>query len=70
MFGSARSRRREIQPGQRFRTVDGGMWEYAGVAPTQAPEPHARLVRPGDPRTIKIISLDALLDRTLFEQVG
>lgn len=39
------------------------MWEYAGEAPTQAPELHAKLLRQGDARTIKIIAVTALLDR-------
>jgi hypothetical protein len=70
MFGSSRSRRSEIPSGQLFRAIGGGTWEYTGEAPTVAPEPHARLVRPGDPRTIKIISYDALTDTTLFERVS
>ena len=70
MFGSSRARRTEIPSGQLFRAVGGGTWEYTGEAPTVAPEPHARLVRPGDPRTVKIISYDALTDTSLFERVG
>ena len=70
MFGSSRARRTEIPSGQLFRAIGGGTWEYTGEAPTVAPEPHARLVRPGDPRTIKIISYDALTDTTLFERVS
>ena len=70
MFGSSRSRRSEIPSGQLFRAIDGGTWEYTGEAPTVAPEPHARLVRPGDPRTIKIISYDALTDTSLFERIS
>ncbi len=63
------SRDREIPVGQRFQAAGGATWEYAGPAPTQGPEPHARLIKPGDPRTIKIISLSALLDRSLFVRV-
>jgi hypothetical protein len=70
MFGSSRSRPSEIPSGQLFRAIGGGTWEYTGEAPTVAPEPHARLVRPGDPRTIKIISYDALTDTSLFERVS
>jgi hypothetical protein len=70
MFGSSRSRRGDIPSGQLFRAIGGGTWEYTGEAPTVAPEPHARLVRPGDPRTIKIISYDALTDTSLFERVS
>lgn len=70
MFGSSSSRHSEIPSGQLFRAVGGGTWEYTGEAPTVAPEPHARLVRPGDPRTIKIISYDALTDTSLFERLS
>ena len=70
MFGSRRSSHQDIPDGQLFRAVGGGTWEYAGPAPTVAPELHARLVRPGDPRTIKIISVDALTDTSLFERVS
>lgn len=70
MFGSGRSKLDDIVSGQLFRAVGGGAtWEYVGPAPTKAPEPHAHLVRPHDRRTIKIISLDALTDRSLFEKV-
>ena len=53
-----------------FRAAGGILWEYAGEVPTQAPEPHAKLLRQGDARTIKIISMNALLDRGLFEPVS
>lgn len=69
MFGSSRSSIDDISLGQRFRAVGGGMWEYAGKAPTTGPEPHVCLVRPDDKRTIKIISVDALTDRNLFEPI-
>ena len=70
MFKSNRSHLDDIAPGQRFRATGGGIWEYVGKAPTKVPEPHVCLVRPGDRRTIKIISLNALIDRSLFEPVG
>ena len=70
MFGSSRPQRHDIPDGQLFKAVGGGTWEYTGPAPTVAPEPHARLVRPGDPCTIKIISMDALNDTSLFERVS
>lgn len=70
MFGPKRSRIADIASGQLFRATGGGMWEYVGQAPTKAPEPHAHLVRPDDRRTVKIISVDALTDRSLFERVG
>ena len=70
MFRSSHSRRHDIPDGQLFKAVGGGTWEYTGPAPTVAPEPHARLVRPGDPRTIKIISMDALTDTSLFERIS
>lgn len=70
MPASSRLRKNEIPTGQLFRAAGGIMWEYVGEAPTQAPEPHAKLLRQGDARTIKIISMNALLDRGLFEPVN
>lgn len=70
MFRSSSSQRHDIPNGQLFRAVGGGTWEYSGPAPTVAPEPHAKLVRPGDPQTIKIISMDALNDTSLFERIS
>ena len=70
MFGSSRSQLDDIALGQQFRAIGGGIWEYVGKAPTKVPEPHVCLVRPEDRLTIKIISLDALIDRSLFEPVG
>ena len=70
MAGSPRLRRNEIPEGQLFRAAGDILWEYAGEAPTQAPETHAKLLRQGDARTIKIISMNALLDRGLFEPVS
>ena len=70
MFRSRPTRRHDIPDGQLFKAVGGGTWEYTGPAPTVAPEPHARLVRPGDPCTIKIISMDALTDTSLFERIS
>ena len=70
MAGTSGLRKNEIPDGQLFRAAGGIVWEYAGEAPTQAPEPHAKLLRQGDARTIKIISMNALLDRGLFEPVG
>ena len=70
MFGSRkRTKFKDLAPGQRFRAAGGGLWEYVGIAGTKAPEVHAHLVRPGDSRTIKIVSMDALFDRSLFEQI-
>jgi len=70
MFGSSRSQLDDIAPGQQFRAIGGGVWEYVGKAPTKVPETHVCLVRPEDHRTVKIISLNALFDRNLFEPVG
>jgi len=70
MAGAPRLRKNEIPQGQLFRAAGGIMWEYAGEAPTRAPEPHAKLLRQGDAPTIKIIAVNALLERGLFEPVG
>ena len=70
MFQSSSPRSHDIPNGQLFRAIGGGTWEYRGPAPTLAPEPHAKLVRPGDPHTVKIISVDALTDTSLFERIS
>ncbi len=69
MFRSRRIEIDNIEPGKQFRAIGGGTWEYAGKASTKGPGAHVRLVRPNDRRTIKIISVDALTDPTLFEPV-
>ena len=70
MAGSLTLRRNEFPDGQLLCAAGRILWEYAGEAPTEAPEPHAKLLRRGDAGTIKSIPMNALLDRGLFEPVG
>lgn len=59
----------DIEVGQEFRANDGMLWEFAGLARTQDRVPHARLVKPTDKLTTKIISASALFDKRLFNPV-
>ena len=54
---------------QGFRANDGMLWEFAGLAPTQDRVPHAKLVKPADKLTTKIISASALFDKRLFNPI-
>ncbi|MBT6431057.1 MAG: hypothetical protein HOK30_25540 [Rhodospirillaceae bacterium] len=58
-----------IPVGQSFRANDGMLWEFAGLAPTQDRVPHAKLVKPADKLTTKIISASALFDKRLFNPI-
>ena len=59
----------DIPLGQGFRANDGMLWEFAGLAPAQDRVPHAKLVKPADKLTTKIISASALFDKRLFNPV-
>jgi hypothetical protein len=59
----------DIPVGKEFRSHDGMLWEFAGLAPTQDRVPHAKLVKPADKLTTKIISASALFDKRLFNPV-
>ena len=70
MAGSIRLHRNEFPDGQLSRSAGGILWEYAGEEPTLALEPRVKLLRRGDASTIKIISMNAVPGRGLFEPVG
>ena len=58
-----------IPVGKAFRANDGMLWEFAGLASTQDRVPHAKLVKPTDKLTTKIISASALFDKRLFNPI-
>ena len=59
----------DIQSGQKFRAVDGILWAVDGLARTTDHLPHVKLVGITDPTAIKVIALNALLDRRLYNEV-
>lgn len=61
---------RNIESGQRFRALDGFLWAVDGLARTTDDLPHVKLVGITDPTAIKVIALNALLDRRLYSVVG
>ena len=70
MAGSLRAPRNEFPCGYIFEAAGGILWEDAVEVLTQAPESNAKLLRWGDAGTIEIMSMNALLDRGLFQPVG
>jgi hypothetical protein len=59
----------DVQLGQRYRQVNPpqDVWEVVAILSTAGPIPHARLMRRGDPKDTKTVSVPALQDRKLFE---
>ncbi len=59
-----------IPKGQRFRAMEGMEWEFSEFILTYRDEhPHVALVKPLDRLTRKVISVDALFDRRLFNVI-
>ena len=59
-----------ILEGQRFRALDGMEWEFSEFILTHHDEhPHVALVKPLDRLTKKVISVDALFDKRLFNVI-
>lgn len=58
-----------LRAGQKFRALDGFLWAVDGLAMTTGPLPHVKLVGITDPTSIKVIALNALLDRRLYDAV-
>ncbi len=61
--------RHEYSPWQRFLSEAGSLWEFVEIVPIQARVRHAKLVKPTDANSTKIISVNALTDRGLFSLV-
>ncbi len=65
-----RTQPRRIQQGQRFRAIEGMEWEVSNFVLTHRDEnPHVALVKPLDRLTRKVIAVDALFDKRLFNVV-
>lgn len=61
------TRRRDVASGQRYLPVGSTVaWEVRELSLDAAGIPHARLVRPDDPTTVKMISVSALRDPRLY----
>ncbi len=59
-----------ILEGQRFRALEGMEWEVSNFVITHRDEqPHVALVKPLDRLTRKVISVDALFDKRLFNVI-
>ncbi len=64
------NRRHSISEGQRFRALEGMEWEFTEFILTHRDErPHVALVKPLDRLTRKVISVDALFDKRLFNVI-
>ena len=70
MAGGPRAPGNESPCGYIFSAAGGILEEDAVEVLTQAPDSYAKLLRWGDAGTIEIMSMNALLDRGLFQPVG
>jgi len=64
-------RKREIVEGQRYRKLGpgGGIWEVVAIRKDGIGAIHAQMKRSDDPKTLKTLSVGALLDPDQFERV-
>lgn len=65
-------RKREVVEGHMFRKLGpgGGVWEVVAVRKDGMGTQHAQMKRTDDPRTLKTLSVAALLDPHEFEWLG
>lgn len=56
----------EVQSGRRFRADNGMIWAVDGMAVTTDSLPHVLLIGVTDPTARKVISVNALMDKRLF----
>ncbi|AWK89082.1 hypothetical protein [Azospirillum thermophilum] len=65
-------RKRDVAEGQLFRKLGpgGGIWEVIAVRKDGMGTQHAQLKRIDDPKTLKTLSVSALLDSQQFEAVA
>lgn len=62
--------RREVRAGQRYRKAETTLvWEVQDLARDAEGITHARLIRVGDPTSVKLISVSALKDPRLYRIV-
>lgn len=68
LFGSRRTDCSQITPGRRFRQRENSVWEVVRLVEfAHYPIPHVELVNTQlSPPVRKVISVDALLDRSLY----
>ena len=65
-----RTQHHNILEGQRFLALEGMEWEFSNFVLTHRDEqPHVALVKPLDRLTRKVISVDALFDKRLFNVI-
>ncbi len=65
-----RAEHHRILEGQRFRAHEGMEWEVSNFVLTHRDEnPHVALVKPLDRLTRKVIAVDALFDKRLFNVI-
>ena len=65
-----RTQHHHILEGQRFRAIEGMEWEVSNFVLTHRDEnPHVALVKPLDRLTRKVIAVDALFDKRLFNVI-
>ena len=65
-----RTQHHHILEGQRFRALEGMEWEVSNFVLTHRDEnPHVALVKPLDRLTRKVIAVDALFDKRLFNVI-
>ncbi len=65
-----RTQHHHILEGQRFRAIEGMEWEVLNFVLTHRDEnPHVALVKPLDRLTRKVIAVDALFDKRLFNVI-
>jgi hypothetical protein len=59
--------RREVVPGQRYQQADASsVWEVRDLTQDGEGIAHARLLRVGDPTSVKMIAVSALRDSRLY----
>lgn len=65
-------RKREVMEGQMYRKLGpgGGIWEVVAVRKDGMGTQHAQMKRMDDPKTLKTLSVAALLDSQQFEAVA
>jgi hypothetical protein len=61
----------DIESGQRFEQRGGFVWQVVRLIHFPGESvPHVQLVNARDPSSTKTVSINALLDRSLFRQVA
>lgn len=65
-------RKREVMEGQMYRKLGpgGGIWEVIAIRKDGMGTQHAQMKRMDDPKTLKTLSVAALLDSQQFEAVA